>query len=204
MQSKVQIYNLALSALLLARHITDIDTDTSNEVKVLNQFWETALTSTLRELNLDSLSETIKLELVETVQAGPWKYVYKYPSRCAYMRRISNCFEMDNRSTQIPKAVKLYNGHRCIFTNEFDASIDCIPNDVKISELPPYAFLAIAQNLAFLSSPLQTGKGAAKLKGELFQAYTLYIQLAKEQDLNENFNYDDEMVTSEFVEARMS
>ena len=99
--TKVKIYNLALSALLLSRQIVDTESDiNTNEVRVLSQFWDDALTSTLQQLDIDSMSEQFPLELIAQLSQdnynnaintsptnypnSPWTYVYKYPIRCAF------------------------------------------------------------------------------------------------------------------------
>ena len=202
--TKTKIYNLALSHLLLSRQVSDIDTDvTTNEVKVLNTFWEDAFSATLQDLDLDSVSETVPLELLEELSEGPWTYVYKYPSDCNFFRRIVSDVTKDNRRTHIPKRVGIHNGNKVIFTNKCQASAELIPEDIDLSFLETNAGLAISYMLAFLAAPLIVGKGAAKLKSEVYQTYLLMKDKAQEIDERENFNYDPAIVTSEFVAARM-
>lgn len=202
--TKAKIYNLALSALLLAKEIANTDTDTSNEVRVLNTHWDIALESTLQDLDLDSLSTPIALELLaELDDGGPWQYAYKYPNNCVYLRRLQSGAEVDSKRTHIPKRTALYEGQKAIFTNEYQAIGECLPKDVPLAALSPMAGLAIAYKLAFLASPLITGKGAEKLRDKIEKAYLVAKSEAQETDQNENFNYDDESVRSEFVAARL-
>lgn len=205
MSTKPKIFNLALSALLLARQVSDTETDiVSNEVRVLNQFYDDALTSTLQELDLDRLSESIPLELVEELEDGPWRYAYKYPTRCAFLRRIVSCAITDTRDTFVAKAVKLHNGQLAIFTNEYAAIAECIPKDVSLAALNVPAVHAVANYLAFLSAPLLTGKGAKNLRESIFQTYQLMLSNAQELDKLENFSYDPVSTRSEFVATRIS
>lgn len=203
--TKTKIYNLALSAMLLSRQIIDTETDiVTNEVRVLNQFWEDAFTSTLQELDLDSLSEEIPLELITSLDDENWKYVYKYPLRCAFLRRIKSCSIIDRRSTHIPKKLGLYQGQKVIYTNEYQAISECVPNDVSLDLLSSPAGFALAHKLAFLATPLIVGKGAKDLRKEIYQSYVLFLNDAQELDKLENFSYDPEYTRSEFVEARLS
>jgi hypothetical protein len=203
MTSKVDIYNLALSALLLTKEIEEIDTDTSNEVRILNIHWKTAFESTLQDLDLDSLSIKAPLELIEEVNEGPWTFAYKYPSNCAFFRRIESHAEIDNESTHIAKRVGIYDGEKAIFTNEGEAVAEYIPKDFPLEVLSPMAALAIAYKLAILSAPLIVGKGAKTLRQEIKQDYVMAKNEAQETDMQESFSYNHEAARSEFVRARM-
>lgn len=208
MYSKVQIYNLALSALLLQRQIVDVTTDNSNEKVVLNQFYDIALRSTLVDLNLDSTSKTASLALIADPPAAPldelWNYVYQYPTDCAFFRRVFSGHYKDNRTTHIAKTIEIYNGKKAIFTNEVTAVGQYLPHDVDLNVLNPMAGLALAQRLASLAAPLIVGKGAKKLREDIEIRYALYKAGAQEHDILENENYHAEAVESEFVLARMS
>lgn len=201
--TKAEIYNLTLSALLLARQVVNVETDKSTEVNVLNTHWETALKSTLKDLDLDSLSTPITLELIEELDEGPWTYVYKYPTNCALLRRIESGYLTDNSRTHISKRVGLHEGKKVIFTNEADAVAECIPNDVPLSALSPMAAMAVAYKLAMLSTPLVVGKGSRTLKEDIKKDYLIAKAEAQEDDALENFNYEGDDVRSEFVTARL-
>ena len=201
--TKVQIYNLALSALLLAKEVEQPDTDPSTECRVLNLNWDTALSSTLQDLDLDSLSSIVKLELLDTLKDGPWRYVYKYPVNCSFFRRIKSPMVTDNASSHISKRVAIHNGQKAIFTNEDSAEAEVIPMNVPLSALSPNAALAVAYKLAFLSAPLIVGKGAKALKDSIKQEYVQFKFEAQEVDRFENFNYEEDALRSEFVQARL-
>lgn len=204
MSSKVKIYNMALSALLLSRQVTDPDSEiNTNEVRVLNQFWDDALSLVLQELDLDCLSERIPLELIEELDEGPWNYVYRYPDRCAFLRRIESPVITDNSSTHIAKRVGIYQDQKAIFTNEYAAIGECIPLDVSLTALTVHASFAVSYMLAFLSAPLLAGKGAKSLREEIYKSYQLSLMKAQEHDKLENFSYDSPAVRSEFVAARL-
>ncbi len=53
-----------------------------------------------------------------------------------------------------------------------------------------------------LSAPLVTGKGSQKLMEAIAARYVVIKADAQEQDRNENFNFQDDDVSSEFVQAR--
>lgn len=205
MSFKTEIYNLTLSALLLNEQLVDVETDEDrNHVQVLNTFWNIALSSTLQDLDLDMTSQPISLELLVELTEGPWKYAYKYPSNCAFLRRLESGTIVDRRSTHISKRTGQYNGQTAIYTNEYAAIGECIPKDVSLDSLNAMAQMALAYRLAFLAAPLITGKGAKKLKETLKQDYVIAKMEAQETDALENFNYASDIERSEYVEARYS
>lgn len=204
--SRTKIYNLALSALLLGKEISNYETDTSNEVRVFNTHWDIALDTTLQDLDLDATSQPLELELLANLTSDTdqiWDYVYKYPSKCIFLRRIQSSVAIDNRSTHISKRVGIYNGEKAIFTNEVSAIGECLTDDTPITNLNPMAIMAIAYKLAMLSAPLITGKGAAALRKELKEDYVMFKYEAQQLDSLENFVYEADDQRSEFVAARL-
>lgn len=202
--TKVQIYNLTFSALMLGKEVSEIETDTSLEVRVLNIHWDTALSSTLQDLDLDSLSTPITLELITELEEGPWRYVYKYPTNCAFLRRIESGAVTDNVTTHISKRVAMYDGQKAIFTNEYDAVAETIPKNIPLAALSPMAALAVAYKLGILSAPLVVGKGAKVLRDSLKEDYIIAKGEAQETDAMENYNYEEDSLRSEFVQVRLS
>lgn len=204
--TKPKIYNLALSALLLAKQVIDTETDKSNEVKVLNLHYDIALETTLQDLDLDSLSMPVTLELLANLDDDtiPWQYVYKYPSNCTYFRRIVSGQVTDNKSTHIAKRVALYDGEKAIFTDEITAQAEIIPTAVPLEALSGMAGMAVAYQLAYLSAPLIVGKGAKSLREIIMRDYLVAKSEAQEIDATENFNYESDWQRSEFVQARLS
>lgn len=207
--TKPKIYNIALSALLLAKEVSDVVTDNSNEVRVLSTHYDIAFESTLQDLDLDSLSQPLELELIANLgnvstYNGPWQYVYKYPTKCVFLRRIETPLALDNKRSHIAKRTGIYDGQKAIYTNETEAFAECITNDIPLEALSPMAGMAIGYKLAFLSAPLLIGKGAKKLRDGIDEHYRMAKAEAQETDSRENFVYEAEWQRSEFVEERMS
>lgn len=203
MYTKAKIFNLALGALLLSRQISDPDTDKSNEAKVLNTHWDLAFTSALEDMDLDSTSTQVTLELIEAAPNLLWLYSYKYPTDCASIRRLQSCVRTDNRSTHIPRRVSTKAGKKVIFTNQEDAILEYISKTVPIETLSANAGLTVAVKLAMLSTPLIVGKGGKALMENLQARYVLVKGEAQEQDQRENFDFVDPEIDSEFVAARI-
>jgi len=204
MYTKVQIYNLALGALLLDYQIADPESDKSKQCKVLNLHFPTALSQVLQDLDLDSTSEREALELIEENPNDEWLYAYKYPTKCAFLRRIVSGFRKDNRTTSIPKATGTLNGVKVIYTDEPNAKAEYIHTDLNLNSLNPSALLALAYWLAFLSSSLIVGKGALNIKKSVMADYGLFKIQAQKHDRMESDTFEDLAIDSEFVEARTS
>ena len=203
--TKEEIYNLTLSTLLLSEEVIEISTTKSNNVKILNRFYNIAFQSTLQDLDLDSLSQPITLELIEELpEDHVWDYAYKYPTNCVFFRRIESGVATDNRSTHIAKRTGIHDGQKVIFTNKYQAIAECIPKDVPLEALSPMAALTVSYKLAFLSSPLLVGKGAKTLRKEIREDYAISKLEAQETDVLENFKYESDWQRSEFVEERLS
>ena len=209
--SKAEIFNLALGALLLTKQVSDVDADQTTEIRTLRAHWKTALRKTLQDLDLDATSTRIAGSLVKDCPTPDWKFAYQYPTNCALFRRLLHMhpgsrhhLHKDVRSTQIPRQIANYQNQRVIFTNQFDAWIEYIPEDISLNLLNASAALALAYKLAQLSAPLIAGKGAGPLRKELQASYMLEKAQAMEHDRIENATFDADDVMSEFVQARTS
>lgn len=204
MHSKTGIFNLALGALLLSRQITDADTDNSNEAKVLRLHYDIAFNATLEDLDLDSTSSQMDLELIQEEPNTLWLFAYKYPSDCASLRRIQSCVRKDNDETYIDKAVRMLDGQKCIFTNEENAIVEFISSTIEINSLSAMAGLCVAYRLASLAAALNVGKGAQRLQADIMQKYVMSKTEAQEKDKRENYQPNDPYTESEFVRERTS
>ncbi len=209
--TKAQIYNLTLGLLLLNRRVTNPDTESGTEVRVLNTHWETALEMALADMDLDSTASQVTLELLEdmtddTDPARLWNYAYYYPDNCAILRRLRSKVVTDNRYSHIPKQVQIYMGEKCILTNEAEAVADYITKDfdVLVNTLNSATGMAIACKLAEMAAPLITGKGAKKLVDDVRMKYAGYKAQAQRFDQQENFNFNEPETESEFVAERTS
>jgi hypothetical protein len=212
--TKAIFFNLALQALLLSRQIVDTNSDKSNEAKVLNQIYDIAFKSALFDMDLDSTASQSNLELVTdfTVlpppvngQPGPlWNYAYKYPSNCAFFRKVVSCNVIDDKSTHIPKRILIEDGKKMILTNEQYAIGEFIATDFPIQTLSAPAGMTIALRLALMGAPLIVGKGAKTLMNEIRQRYIDSKAEAQALDSRESFSFQHDSNLSEFVKERMS
>lgn len=204
MFTKVQIYQMSLNALLLQRQVIDVDTDKSNEVKVLNANWDMAWLSVLSELDLNATSSYVTLALVATDPNPLWRYAYAYPSMAAFFRRVRSCTTMDNRYTHIGFQRSIYNGSPVIFTNEANAVGEIILNNLTPTVLTAEAVMCVVYRLAHMSAPLNTGKGSAQLRRDLEENFVIWKAKAQARDALESVNFEPPYIESEWVADRMS
>lgn len=214
MYTKAKIFNLALQALLLNRQITNTDSDKSNEAKVLNEHWDVVFKTTLFDMDLDSTSTPVDLELIHDFTKDPipnngrqgplWNFAYKYPDKSAFFRRIVSCNVIDDKSTHHPKRVSIWEGKKAILTNVPFAIAEMIPIDFPLQTLSAPAGQAMALFLAWQAAPLIVGKGARLLKASIADDYKAFKAMAQELDSRESFSFQTEENMSEFVRTRMS
>lgn len=210
--TKALIYNQAAAALLLTRRFVDPDTDpTTNEKVNFDNHYETALNMALADMDLESTANQVTLALLSDenhLEDYPeWQYVYSYPSDCAKFRRIKSHLQKDVRSTRIPYIIRRYieapsTDEKAIFTNEVDAIGEIVTDDFPLENLSHAAGLCVAYKLAWLSAPLLVGKGSQRLRADIENKFALAKAEAQRLDQEENFNYEEDNIQSEFVEAR--
>lgn len=204
MFDKATIFNLALDALLLNYQTIDPNTDNAPQIKKLRLMWLPALSKTLADLDLDRTKQTVILEKIPDAENAYWRYVYKYPADCAKFRRICSNFNIDNKETLIPSATGIHEGQSVIYCNVDEASAEVIlAEGTPLSALNPPAGLALAYQLAIMSSALIVGKGARELKQSLQVMYNMHKAEAQENDINENVDTTPDEFESEFVYARL-
>lgn len=204
MFTKASIFNMALGALLLQRQISDTENGGGNEGNTLRTWWDSAFFGALADMDLDAHSTTVTLELIEELDDDEnWLYVYKYPTRAAFFRRIVSCEIVDDRATLIKKRVEMRDGVKVILTNEVDAEAEIIDKEFDLGTLTAPAAECIAYSLAMKCAPLIVGKGAKSLREGLKAEYAIAKGMAQELDNRENFNFREEYQESEFVRARV-
>lgn len=202
MVDKVVVFNIALNALLIDYQTTDPDNDKNKSVKTLRLMYPLALSKVLADLDLNKTATKVQLEL--TPHTHPhWVYVYKYPSNCAKFRRIVSQFVVDNFETRIPFATETVAGIEVVLSNEKDALGEIQPYNLNLSALNPNAAIAVAYQMAYLSSAQIAGKSSRQLKQSILQEYTLHKSEAMEDDQNENVDSTTDEFKSEFVQARI-
>lgn len=84
MTSKTDICNLALSAAMARSKITAIASDTSEEARICNLWYDHVLNHLIRAARWNFARETEALSLAGTPSSGSWRYRYTLPAN--YLR----------------------------------------------------------------------------------------------------------------------
>lgn len=223
MVTKADIFNLALQTLLLNQQIINPESDKSNAAKALQSNWNIALRSALADMNLTSTATRVNLELLAKHPVHHWPFAWKYPSNCAFFRRIIGHEEVDDKDSYIPRLVTIWNGKKVIFSKhkhrrdegDFNPNpgvdgnpppfvAEYIQTDFPLQTLQADAAVCVAHRLALLCTSLIVGKGAATLMTKIENSYKTHKALAQSVDRQESFNFETEATMSEFVRERLS
>ncbi len=203
MFDKTKIYNLALAALFLQKRLSNADTDQSTEALSLGVVWDVAFQSALQQMDLDSTAQTKALELVELEPNELWKYSYKYPSDCVFLRRIVSTEVTDDIETREDFKVELRNGLKVILANKENAFVEYISEDIGLNTLTAEAGYFIALRLAKLAAPLIVGTNSKNVIANLTEAYGMALLDAQKRDSLESSIYQPEWRKSELAKARL-
>lgn len=82
MTNKTDICNRALAAAMSRAEITSITTDTSEEARVCNLFYEMTLAHLIRSARWNFARDSAPLAVSGTPSTGSWGYKYPLPTNC--------------------------------------------------------------------------------------------------------------------------
>lgn len=176
MASVVSICNLALN-LIGQRSITDLNENT-NAARSCNLIYDTIRDSVLRDnaWNFASVTEELALLSGETIPG--WDFIYAYPVKCLYVRKIiaeGDVADQLPREFQTPLAP--VSKQRCIAVNLEYAYAE-YTYQVTDPNLYDANFIdALSCRLA--ASLAQSIAGNASLSQQLMQTYRNMIEVAK-------------------------
>lgn len=197
MISKVDICNLALT-YIGQKTITSLD-EPSENARRASLLFATALDSVLRAHNWNFAG---KIEALAEIAGEPvlgWAYLYKYPSKCLFVRKIFNQDTLnDAEPQQFKELLSSTTNQKAIATNLKPAYAEIT---VQVTDPNLYDSLfvkALAYNMASeLAQPLC---GDSVLGEKMAGYYTKVIEQAKTSNAAEG-NYTPQ-ITSSYEDAR--
>lgn len=204
MYSKTQIFNLALSALFLQKTIADSETDTSKEAVQLRLNWNAAFNMALEKLDLDSTAIIDDLELIDEEPNLNWKYAYRYPTNCAFFRRIVTAVQTDDEDQILDRQIGYHGTDKVIYTDEASAQGEWIKNDINPAHLSVEAAMVVAYELARMCMPFLVGKDSANVRKTIDERYMENLLNAWEKESKETHIRQPEWKQSGFAKARLS
>lgn len=200
MASTTEIANLAISHLGIGKEISNIDTDRSQEANACKRYFKTARDATLRDFNWSFATKINKLALIKEIPNKEWGYSYRYPTDCIHARRILTGKKNESRQQRIAYKIAKDDAGKIIFTDEQEAELEYTTRVEDPTFYSEDFIMAFSFRLAAYIAPRITKGDPFKLKSDMLAQYTLEIERAKSNALNEEQVVEE--VESEFVRVR--
>ena len=202
MSSRTQICNLALTKIGVSKLISNVDTDTTREAVVMRTLLDQEIDFTLRDFPWPFATQYASLALVagsETEGANyDWRYAYRYPTNCMYVRRIVVPAVGRRDPNPPPFRVGRDDQGRLIYSNIADAQLEYTARITSSEEFDSMFVGALSWKLAGgAAPPLSRISGIAE---KCMQAYEFEKTKAQSRALNEQ--QQEEPLESEFMRAR--
>ena len=154
--SKTQIFNLALAEVPAEAVVSD--TENSAQAKACRRFYDACLSETVDRFAWRFATKQAILEEITNDREDEWAYAYTVPSDCAkplgivvpkvqleYPADLGDVYPTDLLNGRpIPYDLQ----GATLYTNEYQATLRYIRNDVVCAELPPLAAKALYLELA--------------------------------------------------------
>lgn len=196
MISKVDICNLALSHIG-ARSITSLD-ESTEQARQCSLLFETCRDSVLRAHEWNFATRIKPLAQIANEEAVGWTFVYQYPTKCLYIRRLFTEATVKSAKPDEFKQVIASGNTRAIAANIEGAYIEYTEQVVDPAAYDTAFVEALSYKLAAeLAQPL-TGK--AELSTAMLSVYRAMIEDAKRANASEG--YEEPVKSSDYVDAR--
>lgn len=117
MNAKTQIANLALRHIGTGKQIADLDTDTSDEAKIMRDLFDPWMETVLRGYNWNFASVYLNTQPIQVFPNQAWLFSYRYPADCLFVQRFWNGTPLDDRTNMVPYAFSSDAQGRLILTN---------------------------------------------------------------------------------------
>lgn len=186
MASDTEIANLALGHIGVSQTIQDLTTDTTNEAKAINRYFDTARREILREINWPFATTTLALAEIEEDPTTEWGYSYSYPSDCIRAIRIFSGTRNETDTSWVAFRVHDGGGVNVIYTDQDSACLE-YTKDMTDPQLYPDDFkMAFSYLLAFYVAPTLMTGDPFKLRDAAGQLYRAWVRKAAANAYNES------------------
>lgn len=198
--TKNVVCNLALAHIGVTGQITDIDNEKTEEAKVLRLFYSVALQEILTRGRWKFATRDVALSLVEENPTPQWKFSYRYPSDCLFLRRLNR-----DKAQGQPAQYRNITGDadveyeivgdetsRLIYTDQENAHCEYTKDIKTFGTLPAHFIMAFSFLLAYYISPKLCRTDSGKLSAEMLKKYEMKFLEALSLNFNEaNFKEED-------------
>lgn len=202
MASRTQISNIALSRAGVTKQLSDLATDKSREAIIIRTLFDDDVDYTLRDFPWPFATEYVDLALVDgstTANAvRDWRYSYRYPSGCLFVRRIVVESLGRNNPNPPPFRIGRDGQGKLIYTNESEAQIEFTARITESAEFDSLFVSMLAWKICAGVSP-----GLSRVKGMAEQAMQMYeIDKTKAQSRALNEGQQEQPIESEAIRSR--
>jgi hypothetical protein len=143
---------------------------------------------------------TTDLGLVEEDPTVEWAFSYRYPSNCLQLKRIFSGIRNDNQDSKIPFRISRDETGLLVYTDMEDATMEYIFKETDPGRFPADFVTAISFLVAFKMAPRITRGDAVKLGSRAFEAYNMWMGMARANAANEET--PERTPESELIRAR--
>lgn len=187
MASKTNVLNIALGRIGVSKQVANVDTEQSLAAQTARTFIDEDIRYVLRDFPWPFATAYKNPALVAgttSVNAvSDWRYAYRYPSDCLFVRRIVVPTVGRNDPNPPPFRIGRDSEGRLIYTNQEDAEIEYTYNVDDVTEFDPLAVSQLAWKLgAGLGPSLSRIKGVVEM---CMQGYEIDKTKAQSRALNE-------------------
>lgn len=203
MSSKVEICNLALSHLGIAKEVQNLENDAGQEAQACRRFYDNARDETLRDFPWSFATKFATLAVVEdAVTTDEWTYAYRYPTDALKIRRILSGSRNDSRQSRVPYKIVQDTAGLLLYTDMEDAVMEYTVKTTETTKFPVDFVMALSYRIAYYIAPRLTGGDPFKLGPQAMQNYARSLSKAAATNLNEEQVEED--VQAESIRARDS
>lgn len=200
MSSSVEICNLALSHLGIAKEIADLDTERSEEAAACRRFYEPTVRKILAGFPWPFATRFMDLALVEEDPTEEFSYSYRYPADCLKIRRIRSGARQDSLASRVTFRIVGDDAGKLIYTDMEDATIEYTANPDDTSQFDDLFVDAVSYYLAFQMAPRLTAGDPFKLGEQSARMFQVTMAEAKANVLQEK--QDDFPLEAEAIRGR--
>lgn len=198
---KTQIANLALIRIGVSKTITDVDTESSTEARLIRLAWDNERDAVLEDFPWPFARKYVTLGLTggssTTAVNNDWQYSYGYPSDCLFARRLVTVAGRNNTAPP-PFVIGQDDDGQLIFTDESEAVLEYTARVLDPSRFTALFSSALAWKIAAtVATPLSRVKD---IMTAAERGYAIEISRARARALNES--QQDDAAESEFIRAR--
>jgi hypothetical protein len=188
------IANMALTHLGVAATINSLNTDQSQEAKIMKLWYPIALEEILGDSRWDFATRYEPLSLIEENPTNEWKYSYRYPSNAVFIRRLlrdtgyigNYAYRYTTGDHDIEFVVLGDDTSRIIYTDQENAVIEFTKKIETMGTVPMKFKIALSYLLAFYAAPKLSKSDSGKLADSMYAKYKLKVGEAQALNFNQS------------------